>query len=103
MISFAESYDPLWIAYSNNNNEKEEEEEEHDNKIDFKTNSIPLYSIINGFYVNKTGDYTLTIEYEPQRWFEQAGIVSLGAVAVSVTFLIIQQTKRRRAYRNSNK
>ena len=38
-----------------------------DNKInnnknnEFKTSTIPLYCVINGYYVAKTGDYNLVI------------------------------------------
>jgi hypothetical protein len=106
MMSLAETYDPLWMASyyydtkddvsdnsssggssgsssSNNNN---------NNNIK-KIASIPLYSIINGFYINKTGDYTLTIEYEPQRWFIWAGIISITALILSVTFLYYKKKK----------
>ena len=54
IISFAETYDPLWVAYtdtgSNNNNSSKNN--------NFKTNSIPLHCVVNGFYVNKTGNYS---------------------------------------------
>jgi hypothetical protein len=68
MLSFAEAYDPLWVAYTNDKSNN------HDDN--FKANSIPLYSIVNGFYINKTGDYSLVIEYEPQIWFSQGLTVS---------------------------
>ena len=44
MLSFAEEYDPLRVAYTN-----VQSTNHNDN---FKTNSIPLYSIVNGFYIN---------------------------------------------------
>jgi hypothetical protein len=87
MISFAESYNKLWTAHvdtSHYNNNQD------NNKSRFKTNSVPLYGVINGFYVNKTGDYTLVIEYEPQIWFTQGltiGTLSLGGILIAL-FLV---------------
>jgi hypothetical protein len=31
--------------------------------------SIPLYSVINGFWVEETGDLEIEIRYKPQEWF----------------------------------
>jgi len=65
MISFAEVYDLVWIAYcddsDNNNNQNNNTKNNTSNH--FKTSSLPLYSVVNGFYINKTGNYNLTIEY----------------------------------------
>jgi hypothetical protein len=102
MMSFAESYDPLWVAYtredeSNNTNTTDSitaTESDSDNKDSFKIRSIPLYSIINGFYINKTGDYTLTIEYEPQKWFVEGSIVSVVAILLSLSFLVVRKKAR---------
>jgi hypothetical protein len=79
MLAFAEAYDPLWEAHSPG----------------FKTNSVPLYSITNGFYINKTGEYTLTIEYSPQKWFVYGAIVSIiTVIAISVGIFMNQKPKR---------
>lgn len=56
LTAFAESYDPLWYARVD--------------KIDGVAvqsepiHPVPLYSVINGFYVNRTGNLDITIEYE---------------------------------------
>ena len=81
-ISFAEAYDPLWTARTSNGNANES----NLNGFDVKINSIPLYSVVNGFHVNKTGNYNLIIEYQPQLWFLHAGTVSL--VALIVIFIV---------------
>ncbi|HEX5187174.1 MAG TPA: hypothetical protein VFV86_09820, partial [Nitrososphaeraceae archaeon] len=73
IISFSESYDPFWTAHITYGN---------GNKSDTYSNSIPLYSIINGFYIDKLGNYTITIEYKPQQWFLQGGIVSIASVLI---------------------
>ena len=54
VLSFAESYDPLWqIDFG--------AEHRIDNNTDnnYRTNSMPLYGLTNGFYINKTGDYEM--------------------------------------------
>ncbi len=97
IISFAESYDALWTAYSNNdNNEKNNY---------FKTNSIPLYGITNGFYVNKTGDYELIIEYEPQNWFVLGSIISISSIILllAITILLVKKKYLRVTYRKYRK
>jgi hypothetical protein len=84
MISFAESYDPQWIARTISDDNENSNENNN-----FKTNSIPLYSIINGFYINKTGSFKLIIEYQPQEWFLHGGALSLGVLlAILVIFII---------------
>jgi len=72
MLSFAESYDPLWVAYVNGE----------------KIQSIPLYGVINGFWINQTGLLEITIEYEPQRWFYYGLVVSLLTFTGCVLYLV---------------
>jgi hypothetical protein len=59
MLSFAEAYDPLWEARIYKDGEKVE-----------VVKSIPLYSVINGFWIDETGDLEIEIRYKPQEWFE---------------------------------
>lgn len=59
MPSFAEAYDPLWEARIY-----------RDGKLVEKVKSIPLYSVINGFWINETGNLEIVIRYTPQDWFE---------------------------------
>lgn len=61
VLSLAENYHPLWYAHTDN----------------YRVDSFPLYSITNGFYITKTGEYSLTIEYEPQSWFYSGAIISI--------------------------
>ena len=58
MLSFAESYDPLWEARVYKADKKSE-----------VVKSIPLYSVINGFWIDETGDLEVEIRYKPQDWF----------------------------------
>jgi hypothetical protein len=92
MISFAESYDPLWRAYVNTDDNNSNNNGNKSNN--FMTNSIPLYGVTNGFYVNKTGDYSLTIEYQPQKWFIQGATISIfSLVAILAGFLLLRKQK----------
>ena len=70
MFSFAEAYDPLWEARVCK-----------DGKLVEKVRSIPLYSIINGFWINETGELEIVIRYKPQDWFE------LGLKISATTFV----------------
>ena len=92
IMTLAESYDPLWIAYASKGNETDEDSNNGYSST-FRTSSIPMYSIVNGFYINKTGDYTLTIEYQPQKWFEQGGIVSIISLIAFVGIVLLQENK----------
>lgn len=69
MLSFAESYDPLWRAYIY----------KHDKYI-ISIKPVPLYSIINGFWINETGDIKIEVKYTPQGWFEFGLIISIFAL-----------------------
>jgi len=79
MLSFAESYDPLWVARVNGD----------------KINSIPLYSVINGFWIQETGLIHVTIEYTPQRWFYIGSAISLTTLAASLAYLATPHLRER--------
>ncbi|AIJ06301.1 hypothetical protein JH146_1459 [Methanocaldococcus bathoardescens] len=70
MLSFAESYDPLWEARIYK-----------DGKLVEKVSPVPLYGVINGFYINETGNLKIVIRYKPQDWFE------IGLATSGITFL----------------
>jgi len=76
MLVFTEAYDPLWVAYVNGE----------------KINSIPLYGVINGFWINQTGQLTITIEYEPQRWFNHptaTALITLGTCLTETALIFL--------------
>jgi len=52
-----------------------------DGKLVEKVRSIPIYSVINGFWINETGNLTIVIRYPPQDWFE------LGLKISALTFI----------------
>jgi len=71
MLSFAESYDPLWAAYVNGKEYK----------------SMPLYSVINGFWIDEAGELEITIEYKSQRWFYYGSAVTLLTIIGCALYL----------------
>jgi len=87
MLSFAEAYDPLWVCYVNGQ----------------KIHSIPLYGVINGFYINQTGHLEITIEYEPQRWFNLGCTISLTTLLACTTYVIYNQIKQKRKHYQKRK
>ena len=84
MLAFAEAYDPMWIAHSD----------------DYFTRSIPLYSVINGFYINKTGNYDLLIEFEPQKWFYVGMWITIISLIGSVVIVIMKWRKEKNEHKN---
>ena len=71
MLSFAQSYDPLWEARVNGH----------------KITPTPLYSVINGFWIQETGLIEVTIEYTPQRWFYIGSTISITTLTASLIYL----------------
>ncbi len=88
MLSFAESYDPLWYAEVTKRNGIETKSE--------KVRPVPLYSVINGFWINQTGDLEIKIEYGPQKWFYVGAAISLTALLLCVIYLVYDWRRGRR-------
>lgn len=49
---------------------------------------IPMYATINGFPINQTGDFELSVEYRPQHWFSIGLILSLLVFGLCLIFLL---------------
>ena len=77
MLCFAESYDPLWEARIYKNGKKV--------KV---AKSIPLYSVINGFWIDETGELEIVIRYKPQDWFELGLAISAMTFTLCIFYLI---------------
>jgi hypothetical protein len=71
MLSFGEAYDTLWTAQVNGE----------------QVGSVPLFSVVNGFWVNQTGILEITIEYAAQVWFYYGSLVSVTALVACVAYL----------------
>ncbi|WP_287197728.1 hypothetical protein [Thermococcus sp.] len=77
MLTFAESYDPLWEARVYK-----------DGKLVEKVSPVPVYGVINGFWINQTGELEIVLRYTPQDWFERGLIISLTTFILSILYII---------------
>jgi hypothetical protein len=84
ILAFTDSYNPSWIV---RNNESE-------------YNSLPIYSAINSFEINDTGNLDITIEYKPQEWFYYGSYISIFTVIISICYLILRKIKKLRKIKN---
>lgn len=84
MLSIAESYDPSWRATVYKDGKKIE-----------TVNSIPIYSIINGFWIPETGDIEIIISYEPQKWFYVGLLVSILTFICSIGYILYDLKKEK--------
>ena len=77
MLVFAEAFDPLWEARVYK-----------DGVLVEKVKSTQVYGVINGFWINETGNLTIVIRYIPQDWFELGLKISITTFALCVFYLI---------------
>ena len=71
VLVFTNGYDPLWVA-----------------KVDGKEyRSMPLYGVINGFYITKRGEYWITVEYKLQYYQNIGMMISIIAFIATMLFL----------------
>lgn len=79
MLSFGESYDPLWVANINKNGQNVGTAE-----------SIPINSVINGFWIDQTGNIDITIEFKPQKWYYIGIVISGITFIICILYLILE-------------
>ena len=72
ILVLSESYHPLWKAYLD----------------DEETPSIPVYSLVNGFYINKTGSFHLKIYFTGQT-YANTGLEISAITLISVTIVLL--------------
>ena len=75
MLALAETYDPLWVARG----------------PDLQVSSVPLFGVVNGFFLSRSGDYELTIEYQPQQGARFGAVFSIVIVMGLVPVLWISR------------
>ena len=73
-LVFSETYYPLWQAKIGKD----------------KITPVKLYSLINGFYINKTGDFEVEVEFTPQRYVNW-GMVLSGLTGSVIILLFIKE------------
>ena len=71
-LIFSETYNPLWKALIDGQ----------------EIPSIPAYSIVNSFYINKTGQFTITINFIGQSYADTGLIISVGSLITIVVLLL---------------
>lgn len=76
-LALAETYDPLWEAYG----------------ADFRVSSIPLYGVINGFTLDRTGTYEVTVEFQAQQGARLGAILS-ATVGIGLGPLVLYMARR---------
>jgi len=79
MLALAETYDPLWVASG----------------PDLQVSSTPLYGVINGFMLDQTGSYELTIEYQAQQWARFGKLLTSAAAVVAGLFVMLAYLRQR--------
>jgi len=79
MLIFTESYDSSWACHVNGN----------------KISSIPVYGVVNGFWISQTGQLEITIEYEPQRWFYMGSAISIATLIACTIYLTHDWTRNK--------
>ena len=58
--------------------------------------SVPLYSAINGFYIDGDGPLSITVEYVPQRRYHIGLATSMAFVAIAVAYLLYGWVRQKR-------
>ena len=84
VLSFAESYDPLWEARVYKDGKK----------IDV-IKSTPVYGVMNGFLINKTGNLDIVLRYGPQDGYENGLLIS-GVTLAFCLFYFAYDWKRQK-------
>lgn len=80
-LVFAQSYHPLWRAYFDKR----------------EILSVNTYGCVNGFYLNKTGTYDVTIKFIGQRYLFIGGVISIS-IFISLTASFLFPDERIKSY-----
>jgi hypothetical protein len=77
LLVFSESYHPMWKAYIDGE----------------ELSSIPVYSLVNGFYINKTGNFDVTIYFTGQTYADIGVQISLTTLIFVAVILAVPSKK----------
>jgi hypothetical protein len=77
LLIFSEAYDPMWKAYIENN----------------EILPTSMYSIVNGFYIEKTGNFDITIYFTGQTYTDIGLKISIATLIIVMTIIIIPTKK----------
>lgn len=73
ILTLAETYDGLWVAETRGGK---------------KIESVPMYATINGFPIDKTGNFELTVRYRLQSWLSAGLAISLITILACIVCLL---------------
>lgn len=91
ILSFSETYDKLWEAKIYNNG-----------MMIRRTDAIPLYSVINGFFINDTGNLEVIVTYKLQRLFEIGLLISIITITSCIVYILYPNISKNRKKRDKN-
>jgi len=77
LLIFSEAYDPMWRAYIENS----------------EIPPVSMYSIINGFYIEKTGNFDITIYFTGQTYADVGLKISMVTLIIAVALIVIPSKK----------
>jgi hypothetical protein len=77
VLGFVEPYSPFWVA---------EVKEGH---IHSQFNSFPIFAGLNGFSIDRLGQYKIEIKYKPQEWLQIGSLVSISTLIGLIAYGII--------------
>ena len=80
LLVVSESYDPLWMAVVNDDREY---------------TSIPLSGIVNGYWIEETGELEIRVEYRAQRALAKGTALSLLTATLLGIYWIVQAARNR--------
>lgn len=83
MLSMAKGYNPLWVAEVPTDGATE------------RVVPTALYGLVNGYWIEETGEYAVTLRYRPLEWFYQGAVVS-GLTLVALLGYLAYDRRRRR-------
>ncbi len=82
ILATSQALDRSWVAYVNG--------------VGIKP--IPLYLGLSGFMINKTGQFDVTIEYEPQLWFYYCSAISVSTLILCLLYLILPYLRTKQLF-----
>jgi hypothetical protein len=78
VLALAETYDPLWVALG----------------PDLQVASVPLYGVINGFFLDCIGTCEINVEYQAQQG-ARFGKLLTSAVVIGIGSLVLLMHRKR--------
>jgi hypothetical protein len=73
MLIQSEAFDPLWVAKFADGTH---------------VDATPMYATINGYRVNKTGDFDLVLQYQPQQFYWYGLVLTLMTLIFCIAVLL---------------